>query len=199
MLATIWFSLLPSRLLSRNVKVKIYKTIILPVVLYGCETWSLMIREEHRLRVLENRVLRRIFGPKRDEVTGEWRKLHNVELHNLYSSPDIIRQVKSRRMRWAGHVARMGEDRKVNKILVGRPEGKRPLGRPRRRREDGIRMDLREIGLVGVDWIRLAQDRDWWRAVVSAVLNFRVLAPRSSQDPATGPYREPVEPNPHHF
>jgi hypothetical protein len=88
--------LLSSRLLSRNVKLKIYKTIILPVVLYGCETWSLMLREEHSLRVFENRVLRRIFGPKRDEVTGEWRKLHNVEIHNLYSSPDITRQVKSR-------------------------------------------------------------------------------------------------------
>jgi hypothetical protein len=99
---------LSSRLQSRNVKVKIYKTIILPVVLYGCETWSLTLREEHRLRVFENRVLRRIFGPKRDEVTGEWRKLHNEELNNLYSSPDIIRQVKSRRMRWAGYVARMG-------------------------------------------------------------------------------------------
>jgi hypothetical protein len=89
-------SLLSSHLLSRNVKAKIYKTIILPVVLYGCETWSLMLREEHRQRVFENRVLRRISGPKRDEVTGEWRKLHNKELHNLYSSPDIIRQVKSR-------------------------------------------------------------------------------------------------------
>jgi hypothetical protein len=89
----------PPRLLLRNVKVKIYKTIILPVVLYGCETWSLTLREAHRLRVFENRILRRIFAPKRDEVTGEWRKLHNEELHNLYSSPDIIRQVKSRRMR----------------------------------------------------------------------------------------------------
>jgi hypothetical protein len=116
MLATIWFSLLSSRLLSRNIKVKIYKTIILPVVLYGCETWSLTLREEHKVRVFENRVLRRIFGPKRDEVTGEWRKLHNEELHN--SSPDIIRQVKSRRMRWAGHVVRMGEERKVYKVLV---------------------------------------------------------------------------------
>jgi hypothetical protein len=91
----------------------IYKTIIMPVVLYGCETWSLTIREEHRLRVFENRVLRRIFGPKRDEVTGEWRKLHNEELHNLYSSSVIIRQVKSRRMRWARHVARMRVERKV--------------------------------------------------------------------------------------
>jgi hypothetical protein len=105
-------SLLSSRLLSRNVKVKIYKTIILPLVLYGCETWSVTLREEHRLRVLENRVLRRIFGPTRDEVTGKWRKLHSGELHNLYSSQDIIRQIKSRRMRWAGHVARMGEGRK---------------------------------------------------------------------------------------
>jgi hypothetical protein len=129
--------------------------------------------------VFENRVVRRIFGPKRDEVTEEWRKSHNEELHILYSSPDIIRQVKSRRMRWAGHVARMGEKRKVNKVLVGKPEGKRPLGRPRRRWEDGIRMDLREIGLVGVDWIRLSQDRDRWRAVLSAVMNLRVLAPRS--------------------
>jgi hypothetical protein len=126
-------SLLSSRLLSRNVKVKMYKTIILPVVLCGCETWSLTPREERRLRVFENRVLRRIFGPKRDEVTGEWRKLHNEELHTFYSSPDIIRQVKSRRMRWAGYVARMGEERKVYKGLVGKPEGKRPLGRPRHR------------------------------------------------------------------
>jgi hypothetical protein len=100
--------------------------------LYGCETWSLTLREEHRLRVFENRVLKRIFGPERDEVTGEWRKLHDEELHNLYSSLDIIRQVKSRRMRWAGHVTRMGEERRY-KVLVGKPEGKRPLDRPRRR------------------------------------------------------------------
>jgi hypothetical protein len=122
-------SRLSSRLLSRNVKVKIYKTIILPVVLYGCETWSVTLREEYRLRVFENRVLRRILGPKRNEVMGEWRKLHNEELHNLYSSPDIIRQVTSRRMRWAGHVACMGEERKVYKVLVGKLKGKRPLGR----------------------------------------------------------------------
>jgi hypothetical protein len=118
---------------------------------------GLTLREELRLRVFENRVLSRIFGPRRDEVTGEWRKLHNEELHTLYSSPDIIRQVKSRRMRWAGHVARMGEERKVYKVLVGMPEGKRPLGRPRCRWEDGIRMDLRKIGLgvwIGFDWLR---------------------------------------------
>jgi hypothetical protein len=151
---------------------------ILPVVLYGCETWSLTLREEHRLRVFENRALRGIFGPKGDEVTGEWRKLHNGELHNLYSSPDIIRQIKSRRMRWAVHVARMGEGRKVYRVLVGKPEGKRPLGRPRRRWEDGIKMDLREI-VWRVEWIHLAQDSDRWRAVVNAGMNLRVLAPRS--------------------
>jgi hypothetical protein len=129
--------------------------------------------------MFENRVLRRIFGPKRDEVTGKWWKLHSVELHNLYSSPDIIRQVKSRRMRWAVHVARMGEEKKVYKVWVRKPEGKRPLGRPRHRWEDGIRMDLWEIGLGGVDWIQLAQDRDLWWAVVSAVMNLWVLAPWS--------------------
>jgi hypothetical protein len=114
-------------LLFGNLKLKIYKTIIVPVVLYGCETWSVTLSEGHRLRVFENRVLRGIFGPKRDAVTGEWRKLHNGELHNLYSSPYIIRQIKSRRMRWAGHVARMGEGRNVYRVLVGKPEGKRPL------------------------------------------------------------------------
>jgi hypothetical protein len=116
------------------------------LVLHGCETWSLILREEHRLRVFENRALRRIFGPKRDEETGDWRKLHNEELHNLYSSPSIIRMIKSRRMRWAGHVARMGEKRNVYRILVGKPEGKRPLVRSRRRWADNIKMDLREIG-----------------------------------------------------
>jgi hypothetical protein len=117
--------------------------------LYGCETWSLTLRKELRLRVFENRVLRRIFGSKRDEVTGEWRKIHNGKLHNLYSSPDIIRQIKSRRMRWAGHVARMGEGRNVYRVLMGKTEGERPLERPRRRWEDGIEMDLREIGWGG--------------------------------------------------
>jgi hypothetical protein len=106
-------SLLSSRLLSKNLKIRIYRTIILPVVLYGCETWSLTLREEHKLRAFENRVLRRIFGPKRYEVTGEWRKLHNEELHDLYSPPSIIRIIKSRRMRWAGHVARMGRRGKL--------------------------------------------------------------------------------------
>jgi hypothetical protein len=111
-------SLLYSRLLCRNVKVKIYKTTVLPFVLYGCETWTVPLREQHKLRVFENRVLSGIFGPKRYEVTGEWKKLHSGELHNLYSPPDIIRQIKSRRMRWAGHVARMGEARNVYRVLV---------------------------------------------------------------------------------
>ncbi|KAJ4427741.1 hypothetical protein ANN_25394 [Periplaneta americana] len=125
--------LLSSSLLSKNLKVRIYKTVILPVVLYACETWTVTLREEHRLRVFENKVLRKIFGAKRDEVTGEWRKLHNTELHALHFSNDIIRNIKSRHLRWAVHVARMGESRNVYRVLVGRPEGKRPLGRPRHR------------------------------------------------------------------
>jgi hypothetical protein len=156
------------------VKVRIYKSIILPVVLYGCETLSLTVREEHKLRVFENRVLRRIFGPKRDGVRRRWRKLHNEELHNLYSSPSIIRIIKSRRMRWAGHVARMGEKRNVYRLLVGKPEGKRPLGRPRCRWIDNIKIDLLEIGVNVVDWIGVAQDRYRWRALVNAVMNLRV-------------------------
>jgi hypothetical protein len=116
---------------------------------------------------------------KRDEVTGEWRKLHNGELHILYSFPDIIRQIKSRRMRWTGHVARMEEERNVYKVLMGKPEGKKPLGRPKRRWEDGIRMHLREIGWGSVDWIKVAQDRYRWRTLANTVMNLRVLAPRS--------------------
>jgi len=163
-----------SRLLSKNLKIKIYRTIILPVVLYGCETWSLTLREERRLRVFENRVLRKVFGPKRDEATGEWRKLHNEELNDLYSWPNIVRVVKSRRMRWAGHVACMGEDRGMQRILVGKPEGKRPLERPRRRWEDNIKMDLQEVGEGRGDWMELAQDRYRWRALVGTVRDFRV-------------------------
>jgi hypothetical protein len=124
--------------------------------------------------VFENRVLRRIFGPKRDEMTGDWRKLHNKELHDLYSLPSIIRIIKSRRMRWAGHVAQKGEKRNAYRLLVGKPEGKRPLGRPRRRCVDNIRMDLGEVGRGDVDWIGLAKDRNRWRALVNSVLNLWV-------------------------
>jgi hypothetical protein len=124
--------------------------------------------------VFENRVLRRKFGPKGDEATGEWRRLHNEELNDLYSSPNIIRVIKSRRMRGAGHVARMGEERGAYRILVGRPEGRRPLGRPRRSWKDNIKMHLREEGWGGMNWIELAQDRSRLRALVNAVMNLRV-------------------------
>jgi hypothetical protein len=135
-----------SRLIPKNTKIRLYRTVVLPIVLYGCETWSLTLREEQRLRLFENRVLRGILGPKRDEATREWRRLHNEELNDLYSSPNIIRVIKSRRMRWAGHVARMGEKGGAYMILVGRPEGRRPLGRPRRRWDDNMKMDLQEVG-----------------------------------------------------
>ena len=125
--------------------------------------------------MFENRVLRRIFGPKRDGVTGEWRKLHNEELNDLYSLPSIVRVIKSRRMSWVVHVARMEEGRGVHKVLVGKPEGKRPLGRPRRRWEDNINLDLQEVGRGCGDWMELAQVRDRWRALVSTVMNFRVV------------------------
>jgi hypothetical protein len=134
-------NLLPSSLLSIKVKIRIYKTIILPLILYGYETWSLTLREEHSLRVFENRVLKTICGPKRDEVMGGWRKLRNAELHNFLSSPSIIRIIKSRRMRWAGQVAPMEKKRNACRTIVGKPEEKRPLGRPRHRWEDNINMD----------------------------------------------------------
>ena len=149
--------------------------IILPVVVYGCETWSVKLRQKGRLRVFENRVLRRISGPKRDEVTREWRKIHSEELNDLYCSTNILQVIKLRWMRWVGHVVCTGERRGVYRVLVGKPEGKRPLGRPRRRWEDNIKMDLQDMGCEGMDWIELVQDRDRWRALVNVVMNFWVL------------------------
>jgi hypothetical protein len=131
------------------------------------------LREENGLRVFENRVLRKIFGPKMEE-DGSWRKLRNDEHHSLYSSPNIVKVIKSRRMRWMGHVARMGEGRGIYRVLVGRPECKRPLGRPRHSWEDNIKLHIREIGIDGSNWIQLAQYRVRWRAFVNTVMNLRV-------------------------
>jgi hypothetical protein len=134
----------------------------------------LTLKEEHRLRIFEDSVLRRIFGPKRDEVMGEWRKLLNEELRDFYSLPSIIRIIKSRRMRWVGHVARMGVKRNAYRLLAGKPEGKRPLRRPRCRWVDNIRMDLGEVRWGDVDWIGLVQDRNRWGALVNLLLNLLV-------------------------
>jgi hypothetical protein len=131
------------------------------------------LRQEHRLKVFENRVLWKIFGPKKEE-DGSWRKLHNDELQILYSSPNIVRVIKSRRLRWVGHVACMGEGRGVYRVLVGRPEGKRPLDRSRHKWEDNIKLVLREIGINGVNWIQLAQDGVQWEAFVNTVMNLQV-------------------------
>jgi hypothetical protein len=147
MLATIHSRILCPLVCNKNIKLRIYKTIILSVVLCGCETWSLTLREEHRLRVFENKLLRRIFGLKRDEMTGGWRKLHN-KLHDLCSLPSIIRIIKLKRVRWAGYVVRMGKKRNRYRLLVG----KSPLGRSRHRQVDNIKMDLIEIRWGGVDW-----------------------------------------------
>ena len=161
-------------MLSKNLKIKIYRITVLSLVLYGCETWLLTLTEERRMRLSENRVLKNIFWPKRDKVTGQWRKLHNEELNLLYCSPSIFRVIKSRGMRWAGHVAGMGEGRRVYRTYVWKPERKIPLGRSRCRWEDNIKMDFQEIGLGNMEWIELAQDRDRWRALVNVVMNLRV-------------------------
>jgi hypothetical protein len=163
-------NLLSFNLLSKSLKIKIYRTVIFSVVLYRCDTWSLTLREESRLRVFENRVLGKIFGPKRDEVTAEWRKLHNEELHDLYSSSIIFRVKKSISMRLTGHIARMGESR----VSVGKLERKRPLGKPRRTWEDNIKMNFQEVGFAGMEWIDLAEERERWWAFVNAVINLWV-------------------------
>ena len=150
--------------LLQNSKIKVYRSIILPVALYGCETWSLTLRKERRLRVFEKRVLMRIFGPKRHEVTGEWRKLCNEELNDLYSSPNIVQVIKLR-MRWAGRVACMGERRGVYRVLVGKPEGTGPLVRPRHRWEDNIKVYLQEVGCgvwTGLSWLRKGTSGGHW-------------------------------------
>jgi hypothetical protein len=171
MFSTVRFSLFSYCLLSKNVKVKTYRTVILLVVLYVCKTWSLTLGEQHRLRVFENSVLRRIFGRGWDEVKGQWRKLHSGELHNLYSSPDIIRQIKSRRMRWAGHVARTGKDRKGTSFWRESPK-------ERDHSEDrGVGFGW---GWRGVEWIDVAQNWDRWYSLVSVETKLPFLVPRSS-------------------
>ena len=151
-----------------------YRTIILHVVLIGCETWSLTLMKERRVRVSAKRVLRRIIGPKRYDVTGECRKLHNEELSDLYPSSNIARVIQWSWRRWAGHVACMGERRGLYRVLLGKPEGNRPPGRPKRRWEDNIKTDLQEVGCGLMDWIALAQDTDRWRPLLNAVMNLRV-------------------------
>ena len=161
--------LLSSSLLSKNIKIKIYSIIILPVVVYGCETWSLTLREERRVGVFENRMPRKIFGPKMDEVPGGWREIYNVEFNDLYYSPNIIWVIKSRRMRWAGRVVRMGESTGAYRVLVRKPE--------RRDHLKAGRIILRWIFRKwdgGIDWIDLAQNRNRWRTLVNAIMNLRV-------------------------
>jgi hypothetical protein len=149
-------------------------TIILPVVLYGCETWSLILREKRRLRVFENMVLRRIFGPKRNEVTGEWRRLHNRERYALYSSPYNLRVIKARRLRWVSHVARTGERRGAYRVLVEKSEGRRTIGNPRLHGRIILKWIFEKWVGGRMGWIDPAQDRDRWRALVNVVMKLRV-------------------------
>jgi hypothetical protein len=157
----------------KNIYIKIQRTVIMHIVLYGCETWLLILREERRLRIFKNRVLRRISGRKRDTVTGEWRKLHIDELNDLYFSPNIFRVIKSKRIRWTGHVARMGDRRGTYGVLVVKSEGKRPLRRSRHGWENNIKIDVQEVGCEGMDWIDLSKDRDRWWSLVNVIMNLR--------------------------
>jgi hypothetical protein len=154
------YCLVQNLLSSKNTKIKIYKTLILSVVLYGCDTRSLTLGEDHGRRIFEDRVLRKIVGPKRNEVTGDWRRLHSEEIYDAYSPPNIIRVIKSRIMRLAGHVARIGDRRGADRVLLRMLDGKRPLGRRRHRWDYNITIDLRKVESVGLDWIDLAQNRD---------------------------------------
>jgi hypothetical protein len=146
MLAIMWYRTLSSSLLSKNIKIKIHRTIILPVLLYGCDTWTLTLREVHRLRVYQNRVLGRIFGLRKDEVTGNWRRLHNKELSDLYSSPNIIQVITSKRMRQAGQVTCIGWEMMCIQVFGGGPEGMKALRRPRHRWKNNIKVHLQEVG-----------------------------------------------------
>ena len=159
----------------KNIKIKLYRTVILSVVLYRCETWSLTMSEKNRLRAFEKRVLRKISGPKKDKVTGEWRRLYNKKLYTLYCSPNNIWVIKSRRMRWVGHVTCMKGRSGAYRVLVGRPRDKRPLGRPRHKWEDNIKKDLHEVEWGGMDWIIQAQHRDRWQSLVNVVMSLCIL------------------------
>ena len=157
----------------KKLKVNAYNTIISLVESYGCETWSLTLREEHRLRMLENKLLRKISGARRDKITWQWRTLHKAELHALHST-NIIRNLKSRRLRWTGQYSTYWAIQKCVSVLVGKPEGKRPFGRPRRRWEDNIKMDLWEVGCGSGDWIAPDEVWDQWWAYARSVMNLRV-------------------------
>jgi hypothetical protein len=160
---------------SKNIKIKIYRTIILPAVLYGCETWSLTLREERRLRVSENMVLKRIFGLKRGDVMEEWRRLYNEELYDVCSSPSyyLADQIE-KNMKGEAYVARVGDKRGAYTVLVGKPKGRRPLGRHMPIWDDNIQMNLQEVGWGGMDWIDLAKDRDRRRVLVNTIMNLQV-------------------------
>ena len=162
-------SILKSRNISRKTKLQTYITIIRPVVTYGAETWALTKQLEQKLLVFENSILRQVYGPVFDETTGEWRRRHNQELGDLSNLPFITDLIRSMRLRWARHIARMGEDRGVKLVAQGRPAGTRPLGRPRKRWSDNLRQDLLALGVEDPDsWWMLAEDRNNWRRLVKA-------------------------------